>query len=894
MTVATLDLEALEQRAETEGWDAEHPYQRSSREFAPYSRNTLDFCRALPKCELNAHLNGTVRDATIQELAGTRTLNGKPLSLARLVNLTQQMSPSLAECFQLFDVLHSLTTDHVALRRITREAIEDMVADGVVYAEIRTTPKCRPERGVTKVSYMQSVLDGIDDYFASTGAEDITVRLLLSIRREQTRQEMMETVMLAVALRDRGVMGVDLTGNPTEGEWEDWQEALDLARQQGLKVTLEAGETLNPVETAAMLAWGPDRLGHCCCLTPDLERRLLDLHIPLEVCLTSNVVTRSVVNLRDHEFSKLHKQRHPLVLCTADSGVLNTCLSREYAIAAQAFNLTERQLQSLALNALDYAFVDELEKVSLQQRMQTALRGPPSVVETLMPAPAAFNMPTSAGAATEGEAGGAPPQKALKQAPALDVDAFFSLEGAARQQGSLRSLAGQFAGIPGIVSLSGGFPPPTLFPFAGLTLHLKGGGSVDIAEPSAVTCAQQYNFSLRGHAPLLAWAEAHMAAMHAPPPAARHQVLITNGGNHTLEMIFALFMDRGDSLLLEEYSYPVVTGSLAQPKGLHAIPVPIDEGGIIPERLEQVLAELRAAVDAGTSSVPFPKLLYTIPTAHNPTGCTILPERRAAVYRLCQRYNLLLVEDDPYFYLQYRQGAAAVPGLPGLRLSGSYLSQDTDGRVLRVDSFAKFLMPGLRLGWVTAHPRIADKLTMIIQSHTVGPCSLSQVVAAETLRAWGDEGLDAHLRSAQTEYAQRVATIAVACERHLTGLAQWRHPTAGMFLWLRLLTVQDSTEVWDALKAAKVVLLPGRTMHCRSWDPSFRSPNLRASFSNVPVPELEEGMLRLAQVLRDHAAATAAPAEAGGGGDAAAATGVLRALSDTTDSQGSGSGMLLG
>ena len=190
--------------------------------------------------------------------------------------------------------------------------------------------------------------------------------------------------------------------------------------------------------------------------------------------------------------------------------------------------------------------------------------------------------------------------------------------------------------------------------------------------------------------------------------------------------------------------------------------MPIDEGGIIPERLEQVLAELRAAVDAGTwsggaqrdcgwlcmcvcdctkqrarerqrstlaaeiseichpppaagtSSVPFPKLLYTIPTAHNPTGCTILPERRAAVYRLCQRcvrrggpragrvvgpchrrrwcrcsaartpltpfvcvvlcrYNLLLVEDDPYFYLQYRQGAGgSVRGCRGgaLHLAG--------------------------------------------------------------------------------------------------------------------------------------------------------------------------------------------------------------------------------
>lgn len=354
-------------------WEHDHPYRRSSRDFAPYNNSTLAFCKALPKVELNAHLNGTVRDSTVRELAGKLMLNGKPMSLARLVQLTQQTSPSIGECFQLFDILHSLTTDHDALRRISREALEDFAADNVVYAELRTTPKCRPERGVTKESYVEAVLAGMDDYFASGSAEDITVRLLLSIGREQTRAEMLETVQLALRLRDRGVVGVDLTGNPTAGEWDDWQEALDLARGNGLKVTLEAGEMLNPEETRAMLEWGPDRLGHCCCLTPELQRLLLSSGIPLEVCLTSNVVTRSVLDLRDHEFATLHKRGHPLVLCTADSGILNTALSREYAIAAHAFRLTNRQLLRLAMEALNFSFLDDIERMSVQQRMQTVL-----------------------------------------------------------------------------------------------------------------------------------------------------------------------------------------------------------------------------------------------------------------------------------------------------------------------------------------------------------------------------------------------------------------------------------------------------------------------------------------------------------------------------------------
>lgn len=97
-------------------------------------------------------------------------------------------------------------------------------------------------------------------------------------------------------------------------------------------------------------------------------------------------------------------------------------------------------------------------------------------------------------------------------------------------------MAGQFAGIPGVVSLSGGFPPTSLFPFAGLSLHMAGGGTISIDSPAAVNGAQQYNFSLRGYQPLLDWVETHVASMHTPPPAAGHQCLITNGGNHTLEV----------------------------------------------------------------------------------------------------------------------------------------------------------------------------------------------------------------------------------------------------------------------------------------------------------------------------------------------------------------------
>lgn len=351
---------------------------RRSRDFTLYSPQQLEFCRSLPKVELHACLTGCIRDATVRDLAGGALLNGQPVSLSRLVQLTQQNSPMLGDCFALFDILHQLTTTHEAMARITREALEDFAGDGVLHVELRTRPKRRPDRGLTKESYVAAVLTGIEQYYAASPrprAEDITVRLLLSIDRQQDGTEAMETAQLAVRLAAQGapVAGVALTGNPSVGEWEDWKPALDYARQQGLRVAVEAGQAFHPEETHKMLQWRPDRLGHCCCLTPELQRELLACHIPLEVCLTSNVVTHAVTSYHNHRFASLYKQGHPLALCTNDSGILNTFLSREFAIAAQSFELSQDQLRALALGAADHSFLPEAERAALRQRMEAVL-----------------------------------------------------------------------------------------------------------------------------------------------------------------------------------------------------------------------------------------------------------------------------------------------------------------------------------------------------------------------------------------------------------------------------------------------------------------------------------------------------------------------------------------
>eukprot|EP00887_Chlorella_sp_A99_P003526 scaffold7.g3526.t1 len=267
------------------------PLQHDAPLFTPQQ---LSFCQELPKIELHAHLNGCVR----------------------------------AECFQLFDVLHRLTTTHETITRITREE--------------------RPEHGMTKASYCDAVLRGLADYYAhSRRSPDIGVRLLLSIDRRESAEQAMETARLAVSLREAGV------------------------------VTVHAGEVTNHEETAAILAWRPDRVGHLCCMDDALERQLLESRIPLELCLTSNVLSESVASFGDHHFGELFPAGHPVVLCTDDSGVFATTLSRECerrdAIAAATFGLGEERLRQLVLAAVDYTFLEEAENEALRQRMEHEL-----------------------------------------------------------------------------------------------------------------------------------------------------------------------------------------------------------------------------------------------------------------------------------------------------------------------------------------------------------------------------------------------------------------------------------------------------------------------------------------------------------------------------------------
>lgn len=344
----------------------------------------------------------------------------------------------------------------------------------------------------------------------------------------------------------------------------------------------------------------------------------------------------------------------------------------------------------------------------------------------------------------------------------------FSVQGSRFTFGVLKDIVSEVVTGEDVVGLHGGLPPPECFPISTISLTLADGQRVDV--PASIA-QQQYNISPTGYPKLREWCQTHTRRMHGS--LSQHEVVITSGSTHSLDLLTSILLDPGDTLLVEAYTYPHFLDCIANVKGYNVVPVAIDPDGILP-------ADLEAAI---LTAHPKPKVLYTVPFGQNPTGCNTLFDRKRIIYEICRGHAVYIIEDDPYAYLQFPlDPAQAMPGVDSLVIN-SYLSLDEDGEfVCRLDSFAKSVAPGFRLGWATASRRVAERLAMGLQGQTIGANVVSQVILAEILDAWGDRGLQRHLEKVQRVYAERAAALIAAATVELTGLARWQAPTAGMFL----------------------------------------------------------------------------------------------------------------
>jgi aromatic amino acid aminotransferase I len=237
---------------------------------------------------------------------------------------------------------------------------------------------------------------------------------------------------------------------------------------------------------------------------------------------------------------------------------------------------------------------------------------------------------------------------------------------------------------------------------------------------------------------------------------------------------------------MEEYTFSSAQET-ALPQGVNVAPVKMDEQGLLDDVLSNWDEKVRGA------RKPF--VLYTIPTGQNPTGATQSAERRKEIYKVAQKHNIYIIEDEPYYFLQMQPytGADSAPVPPPANheefvksLIPSYLSIDVDGRVLRVESFSKVLAPGSRTGWVVGSEQVIERFLRNTEVSAQHPSGISQLMLFKLLdEHWGHLGYFDWLINLRMQYTNRRNIMVQACEKHLPQeIASWIAPAAGMFVSL--------------------------------------------------------------------------------------------------------------
>ncbi|KAE8147037.1 aromatic amino acid aminotransferase [Aspergillus avenaceus] len=465
--------------------------------------------------------------------------------------------------------------------------------------------------------------------------------------------------------------------------------------------------------------------------------------------------------------------------------------------------------------------------------------------------------------------------------PPLDLSHHYSYITTKRQPSGIKGLYKYFF-IPGIANLAGGLPNASYFPYDTLEASVatpqrfqpsnedpavtseqrlspriivpRESRTADTQKKIDLTTALQYA-TASGLPPMASFVREFTRQHLHPnvPYAGGPETILTNGATDGFSKVVEAFTNPwharvnaiGDrqGILCEEYVF-MNSISIAKPRGLNIVAVAMDAQGMLAygigglaEKLENWNFRLGRR----------PHLLYTVTVGQNPTGGTLSVERRKEIYDLCQKYDIIIVEDDPYWNLQYpsaavleaqyRGAASEAPPKRNYNAHGkssgyefldslvpSYLSLDIDGRVVRLDTFSKTIAPGCRMGWITAQPAIIEKITMITETSTQAPSGFVQAMVSELIlgqqtdddstspkdQSWQMDGWVRWLEGLRGGYERRmqamcsvleegksiISSDTMALDAHSDDENAWAvvdkaqmydfsWPTGGMFIWIK-------------------------------------------------------------------------------------------------------------
>jgi adenosine deaminase len=337
----------------------------------------LETLRAAPKVLLHDHLDGGLRPATVVELARDQGYEGlpttDPIELGRWFHASAA-SGSLPLYLRGFAHTIAVMQTEEAIERVAYECGEDLAGDGIVYAEIRYAPVFHLGRGLN----LEHVVVAVERGFSRAERDHgISLRQIICAMRDRT--DSLEMAELAVANRDRGVVGFDIAGEEEGHPPKAHLEAFYLCRRENFSITIHAGEAFGPPSIWQALQYcGAHRIGHGVRLVEDMaiaENKVVklgplaayvrDKRIPLELCPSSNVDTGAVPTLAEHPIRHFLAERFRVTVNTDNRLMSNVTLSEELQRMSRAFGLTLADVERLSINAMKSAFIGYDERVAI-------------------------------------------------------------------------------------------------------------------------------------------------------------------------------------------------------------------------------------------------------------------------------------------------------------------------------------------------------------------------------------------------------------------------------------------------------------------------------------------------------------------------------------------------
>ncbi|UCB53614.1 MAG: PLP-dependent aminotransferase family protein [Candidatus Zixiibacteriota bacterium] len=363
---------------------------------------------------------------------------------------------------------------------------------------------------------------------------------------------------------------------------------------------------------------------------------------------------------------------------------------------------------------------------------------------------------------------------------------------------------------PDIISFAGGLPAPELFPIEALRKACE--KVLSTYGPKS----QQYSLTM-GVLPLREILADRLSKKGLPVTI--DNLFITGGSQQGLDLIAKVFLNEGDALLCENPTYlgAIQAFNIMRPK---YVTVEMDEQGMIVDQAEEKIKEHN------------PRFIYVVADFQNPSGITMSLKRRKQLVKLADKYQIPIVDDNPYGELRY-----VGEHVPSLQSLGKDL-------VIELGTFSKLVSPGLRIGWGIVSTEITNMFERLKQGADLHTNTFTQYVVYEYIKAGN---LDSHIEEIKASYSERRGVMVEALKEHFPEGVRWYEPEGGLFLWVELPEGISATDLLPAAVEQKVAYVPGKPF----FPYEDKDNTLRLNFSNAKPDEIREGIKRLGKVFRE-------------------------------------------